>query len=172
MLLYNVCDQNFVGKNGDLIDKRIASLQSRLTTTYQQVKAAAPAANIYVLTYPAILATWPGESAKSVDCTGMTNRIRAWLAPKAATLNAVVKKAAASVKGITVIDTTSVFKGHEVCSDTRTLNATPTYITDPPNIVGLSSSNTQQRDNWYHPNQAGQQAISAYLTAQGVKPAP
>lgn len=48
-----------------------------------------------------------------------------------------------------------------------------TYITVPIiGGLGLASSTTSQRDNWYHPNQAGQQAISGYLLAQGVKPAP
>lgn len=64
-----------------------------------------------------------------------------------------------------------VFVGHEVCSDQVT--GMTTYITVPIiGGLGLASSTTSQRDNWYHPNQAGQQAISGYLLAQGVKPAP
>jgi hypothetical protein len=97
--------------------------------------------------------------------------MRAWLGPKAATLDTSIKAAAAAVPGIKIVDLTPVFVHHEVCSDQ--VIRTPTYITDPPGgAAGLATSTTSQKDNWYHPNQAGQQAISDYLVAQGVKPAP
>ena len=75
------------------------------------------------------------------------------------------------MKGIHAVDVAPVFVGHEICSDQVT--GIPTYVTPPVAAgVGLWTSTTSQQDNWYHPSQAGQQAISDYLVAQGVKPAP
>ncbi|MEV4325292.1 SGNH/GDSL hydrolase family protein [Microbispora rosea] len=145
------------GSGQDKLDARIDSLKSFLTTAYQDIAAAAGGADkVYVVTYPGIL-TPPDESGDptATDCVGMTNATRRWLRPKVTRLAGVIK-AAATEAHIHSIDISGLFDGHEACTGDP-------YIT-LPNL--LYAGSWPAADNWFHPNQAGYDAMSRQIARQ------
>lgn len=108
------------------------------------------------MTYPGIL-TPPDESGNptATDCVGMTNATRRWLRPKLTRLVGVIK-AAATEAHIHAIDISGLFDGHEACTGDP-------YIT-LPNL--LYAGSWSAADNWFHPNQAGYDAMSRQIARQ------
>lgn len=159
VLIGGFCQSNDFTLNGkDLLDGRIQSLGAVLKYTYSQVAAAAGGGSkVYVVTYPSILAD---PSTTNDLCTGLFDSDINWLRPKVGELAGVIKTAAANA-GVHAIDISTVFAGHELCT------ATP-YATEPDiNAISLGVfDTTSQRDNWYHPNAAGSQAIANAVAPQ------
>ncbi|MEA2672713.1 MAG: hypothetical protein QOG45_2933 [Chloroflexota bacterium] len=93
-------------------DQRIDSLAGPLHRVYGEIVAAAPAAQLLVLTYPQILrprgtcqSTWT-LTPDDVD----------WFRSEYARMNAVIRRAAQGVPRTQVVDVENAFAGHELCT--------------------------------------------------------
>ena len=93
-------------------DQRIDSLEGPLRRLYTAIVAAAPAAQLLVVTYPQIVrhdgtceSTWT-LTPDDVD----------WFRAEYARMNAVIRRAAAGVQRTRVVDVENAFSGHELCT--------------------------------------------------------
>lgn len=113
-------------------------LAAQLTGLYDEIRAAAPAAQVVVVGYPRI---FMGE-----DCNALT-----WFSPEEQTrlnqtadqLNAVLGQAASGA-GFGFADPTAAFIGHAVCDDPEWINGLSTPINESyhPNVDGHVSGYT------------------------------
>lgn len=93
-------------------DQRIDSLAGPLHRLYGEVAAAAPSAQLLVLTYPQILR--PGGTCQSTWT--LTRDDVDWFRSEYARMNAVIRRAAQGVPRTQVVDVENAFAGHELCT--------------------------------------------------------
>jgi hypothetical protein len=126
-------------------DQRIDALAGPLHRLYGEIVAAAPTADLLVVTYPQILrqdgtcqSTWT-LSREDVD----------WFRSEYAHMDAVVRQAAEGVPRTRVVDVEGAFSGHELCT---------------PQEWAFGGS---WRDPYrsFHPNALGHTAVAAALRA-------
>ncbi len=93
-------------------DQRIDSLAGPLHRLYTEIAAAAPSADLRVLTYPQIF-------RRDTTCSSTVTLSRAdvdWFHDEYAHMDAVIRRAAAGVPRTRVVDVEGAFAGHELCS--------------------------------------------------------
>jgi len=93
-------------------DQRIDSLEGPLHRLYGEIAAAAPSAQLLVVTYPQVVrhdgtceSTWT-LTRDDVD----------WFRAEYARMDAVIRRAAAGVERTRVVDVENAFSGHELCT--------------------------------------------------------
>lgn len=121
-----------------------------LADTYAELRAAAPAARIFVMTYPQIFQ----NGRECLGDAGISPWEKRWIRARTAQLNDVVVEEATRA-GLIPVDVEDAFSGHEIC-------------TDDAWAFGLGRTSGR-----FHPNAAGHlamaQALAAALT--GAPPA-
>lgn len=125
-------------------DRRIDALAGPLHDLYQRIVAAAPGADLDVLTYPQIFRAQQATCPSTLD---FTPDDVAWFRSEYTHMNAVVRRAAAGVPRTRVVDVETAFAGHEVC-------------TPQPWAYGGRFSDPYSS---FHPNAPGHAALAAVL---------
>lgn len=126
----------------------IEELRPQLLSTFTAVRQAAPQATVYVLSYPDVL---PPSQTAFLECWGpLGNVLDATAMHQALSLlNAAIADTAVAA-GVTLLDTTALFAGHEMCSADPYANSAG----DPsPEYPGPGM----------HPNAHGHQVLAAAL---------
>lgn len=93
-------------------DQRIDALEGPLHRLYTEIVAAAPSADLRVLTYPQIF-------RRDTTCSSTVTLSRAdvdWFHEEYARMDAVIRRAAGGVSRTEVLDVEGAFAGHELCS--------------------------------------------------------
>jgi hypothetical protein len=131
--------------------KELAWLRSNEPTLLQQdfasIRAAAPSAMVFAVGYPIMFTL-------QKRCLTIAPEDLAFLNLLTYQLNADIQRAAATVPGVTYVDVSNAFSGHELCSTS-------------PDIVAPSVSGIIHTQNWFHPNESGQEQIAA-LVAKAI----
>ena len=125
-------------------DQRIDALAGPLHDLYLRIVAAAPGADLDVLTYPQIFRAQQSTCPSTLD---FTPDDVAWFRSEYAHMDAVVRRAAAGVPRTRVVDVETAFAGHEVCSA-------------QPWAYGGRFSDPYSS---FHPNALGHAALAALL---------
>lgn len=134
----------------------LRNLRAKLIKTYDAVHAAAPGATIFVVGYPDIVST--GGTA-TAHCPWITAPNLLLLSGTAAVMNSTIRQtvaAVASTDRVVYVSTLDALKGHELCTGNSWVK--PIQL-DP----------VHDRNGTYaysaHPNDRGQQAIRARVSA-------
>lgn len=151
-VLLRDCRDSYRDDDGDVLDRRIATLGGRLPAIYRRILATAPGARLVVVGYPRIFTPRPGE-----NCAAFL-QIRpaeaAYMNARAANLNATIRAAARRAK-VAFVDVSDSVAGHEIsCRPSPWINRL-TFIHD--GIVSPYS---------FHPTRRGYQAIAATVQAR------
>ena len=128
------CDEAFTDEY-DWIRKNEPRI---LEEAYRSITAADRAARVLAVGYPHIFKRGDGCNGYSASDVAEFNTLTD-------SLNSAIRRAAARVPGVTYVNTTGVFAGHELCSK------------DP---WAVSPRNILRRHDWLHPNAGGQEAIA------------
>jgi lysophospholipase L1-like esterase len=135
------------------VNAALATIQPKLTTLYQQVKAKpslATNAQVLVLGYPRFFPATPPASCATGD------PFHTFQQPDMTWINSVIKEfdgkvaAAATAAGITYVDGYSAFAGHELCTDEPYFHKA-TFLHDHVES--------------FHPTVAGQKAFAGLIQA-------
>jgi hypothetical protein len=148
----------------------IDALEPTLESLYGHIKADAPNAQIFVVTYPLVFPTTfngPGRSdANTGECGGtfladayVTSPQQVALIYQAEDhLDSVIRKAALNVGGIQVVDVEKTFAQHDICAK----NPSPGSWA---NVLILSNGLNPGNDT-FHPNTTGYKQIAQKLRDQ------
>lgn len=117
-------------------------VRPRLRQTYAALRAGAPAARIFAVTYPQIFQT-DRECARDL---GISRREKSWIRERTAQLNRVVAEEAGRA-GLDAVDAADVFAGHEIC-------------TGEPWVFGFFEG-----DGAFHPDVEGHGALASRFAA-------
>ncbi len=139
-----------------IISQRITALEPRLAGVYQEIRQAAPGADILIVGYPLLIA-----NPSIADChnpivyVGLSASEMTMICTLATQMDNVIKQAANQV-GVTPATTVAeaAFAGHEAC----TANESQEWINE---IAGLNDL----LNNSFHPNAAGYQAYASAVNA-------
>ncbi|HEX6493827.1 MAG TPA: SGNH/GDSL hydrolase family protein [Candidatus Dormibacteraeota bacterium] len=93
-------------------DQRIDSLEGPLHRLYGEIVAAAPGAQLLVLTYPQIVR----QDTTCESTWTLTREDVDWFRTEYSHMNAVIRRAAAGVERTRVVDVENAFAGHELCT--------------------------------------------------------
>jgi lysophospholipase L1-like esterase len=93
-------------------DQRIDSLEGPLHRLYGEIVAAAPSAQLLVVTYPQIVR----QDGTCESTWTLTREDVDWFRTEYAHMNAVIRRAAAGVDRTRVVDVENAFAGHELCT--------------------------------------------------------
>jgi hypothetical protein len=93
-------------------DQRIDSLEGPLHRLYGEIVAAAPAAQLLVVTYPQIVR----QDTTCESTWTLTRDDVDWFRTEYARMDAVIRRAAAGVDRTHVVDVENAFRGHELCT--------------------------------------------------------
>lgn len=138
------------------IAQKIVALEPRLVQVYQEIRQAAPGADIVVLGYPLLVAAPDvAQCHNPVIAVGLSKSEMTMIRQLAAQLNGVIKQAAVQAGVASVTDQVEQdFAGHEVC----TKNANNEWINE---ITGL----TAMVHGSFHPKTAGYLADAMAVNA-------
>jgi lysophospholipase L1-like esterase len=133
------CAEVFLQERKWLLDKEPKILRQ----DFANIRAAAPSAKIFAVGYPIFFTL-------QKRCLTIAPEDQAFLNLLTYELDADIQAAAASVQGVTYINITNAFKGHELCSAS-------------PDIVAPLT--TISVHDWFHPNVSGQAQIASLVAA-------
>ncbi|XTR52168.1 SGNH/GDSL hydrolase family protein [Pseudarthrobacter sp. So.54] len=149
-------------KDSKMVDTQLSRLQANLPEVYRRIRAAtSPTTRILVAGYPQIFPDPDSVNVGSCSDVRLTplEKINGgemtWLRANTVRLDDVIKKAAASVPGVTYVDplgSRSTFPGHEVCTGRSWFNG----VVDPSGPLKVWS---------FHPNPLGQRAYAQLFAA-------
>ncbi len=139
------------------LTQKITALEPRLVQVYQEIRQAAPGADIIVLGYPLLLA-----AANIADChnpivhVGLSGSEMTMIRQLATQMDQVIAQAAAQA-GVVAASTEveQAFAGHEAC----TANKSSEWINEITGLNALAHGS-------FHPNLSGYQADASALNAR------
>ncbi|GHO42777.1 GDSL-type esterase/lipase family protein [Ktedonospora formicarum] len=133
------------------VSQKIINLEPRLVAVYQELRAAAPGADIIIVGYPLLVADPSlADCHNPVVYTGLGAGEMQMIRDLASQLNDAIAQAASTAGAFPATEEVEqAFAGHEAC----TANESQEWINE---IAGL---NDALRDS-FHPNSAGYQALS------------
>jgi lysophospholipase L1-like esterase len=130
-------------------DGDVARVRRDLGRLYAAVRRAAPNAQVYVLGYPELI------DPDDVDgCYSLGDDDGELLHDTATTFNRTIRRAIGKRRGFRFVGLAEAFRDHPACKDGGT-----------PWINGVVSLEAPERDESFHPNDAGHQGIAARLRA-------
>jgi lysophospholipase L1-like esterase len=136
------CRDQYTAGGTDQISGRIAETAPKVANVIQQIKAKAPAANVHVINYPAIL---PDSGPGCYPQIPVADGDVAWLRDKQKELNAMLADQAAA-NGAGLIDWYTPSIGHDACQ--------------PPGIKWVEGPVTMNAAAPVHPNLLGMMAAA------------
>ena len=136
------CRDQYTADGTDEISGRIAETAPKVANVIQQIKAKAPAANVHVINYPAIL---PDSGPGCYPQIPVADGDVAWLRDKQKELNAMLADQAAA-NGAGLIDWYTPSIGHDACQ--------------PPGIKWVEGPVTMNAAAPVHPNLLGMMAAA------------
>ncbi len=136
------CRDQYTAGGSDEISGRIAETAPKVANVIQQIKAKAPAANVHVINYPAIL---PDSGPGCYPQIPVADGDVAWLRDKQKELNAMLADQAAA-NGAGLIDWYTPSIGHDACQ--------------PPGIKWVEGPVTMNAAAPVHPNLLGMMAAA------------
>lgn len=113
----------------------ILAVRPSLVALYREIRAAAPTAAVYALTYP-LFVTNDNRVPYCAGDFGISPEEKEWIRARTTDLNNVIRSAAAEASVI-VVTQDSTFAGHEICTAEEYINGLSTDVTS------------------FHPNEAG-----------------
>ncbi len=151
------CDRysnHTLGSFAAAVETHIRSVRSDLVSVYDDVQAAAPNAEVYVLGYPVFI---PGDNTATPSCgslAGLNAQERTWLRTLILRANTQIRSAAATA-GVTYVDVEQSFEGigsvdgasHLMCDANADVNG-----------ITLSAL-----PNSFHPDSDGHQTLAVRL---------
>jgi hypothetical protein len=141
---------------------------NRLESDYSQIHEEAPSAKIVVLTYPDI---FPAHT--NVDCSGLSALDINWLQGEyikfTDDIATAVNTEAAAFIPISLLDESSAFTGHDICSDSHwEVALTPDEVVS----AALPWIGDHVKQTFFHPNAAGYsqeaQDLTTYRASHGL----
>src|SRR5579885_1186405 len=139
------------------ISQKITALEPRLVQVYQEIRQAAPGADIFVLGYPLLLA-----ASNIADChnpivhVGLSGSEMTMIRELAGQLDQVIAQAAAQAGVVAVTsEVEQAFAGHEAC----TANESDEWINEITGLNALAHGS-------FHPNLSGYHADASALNSR------